>query len=41
MTLLTSTQAAANFASGRIDRQKLLELSDIRINGEKVGPNGY
>jgi len=41
MTLLTSTQAAANFAAGRIDRQKLLELSDIRINGEKVGPNGY
>ena len=41
LTLQTTTQAAANFASGKIDQLKLLQLSDIKINGVKVGPNGY
>ena len=41
LSLVTSTQAAANYAAGRIDQLKLLQLSDIHINGEKVGPNGY
>jgi len=41
LTLETTTQAAANFASGKIDQMKLLQLSDIKINGAKVGPNGY
>lgn len=41
LTLETTTQAAANYASGKIDQLKLLQLSDIKINGAKVGPNGY
>jgi len=41
LTLVTSTQAAANYATGKIDEIKLLQLSDIHINGAKVGPNGY
>jgi len=38
---LTPTEAAANYASGKIQQLQLLQLSDIHINGEKVGPNGY
>jgi hypothetical protein len=41
LTLVTSTPAAANYASGKITQTQLLQLSDIHINGEKVGPNGY
>ena len=41
LTLETTTQEAANFASGKIDQLKLLQLSDIKINGTKVGPNGF
>jgi hypothetical protein len=41
LSLLTPTEAAANYASGKIQQLQLLQLSDIHINGEKVGPNGY
>ena len=41
LAIITSTQAAANFAVGKISQLQLLQLSDIRINGVKVGPNGY
>ncbi len=41
LTLVTPTPAAANYASGKISQTQLLQLSDIHINGEKVGPNGY
>jgi hypothetical protein len=41
LSLVTPTAAAANFASGKIDQLTLLQLSDIHINGAKVGPNGY
>lgn len=41
MDLVTSTQAAANYASGKISQLQLMQLSDIHINGVKVGPNGY
>jgi hypothetical protein len=41
LSLITSTPAAANYATGKINQLQLLELSDIHINGEKVGPNGY
>ncbi len=41
MDLVTSTQAAANYASGKITQLQLMQLTDIRINGVKVGPNGY
>jgi hypothetical protein len=35
-----NTEAIANFESGRIDLARLKQLSDISINGVKVGPNG-
>jgi hypothetical protein len=41
MDLVTSTQAAANYASGKISQLQLMQLTDIHINGVKVGPNGY
>ncbi|HEY5039966.1 MAG TPA: hypothetical protein VIJ93_12930, partial [bacterium] len=41
LTLVTQSQAAANYATGKIDQLQLLQLSDIHINGEKVGPNGF
>ncbi len=41
LDLVTSTQAAANYASGKISQLQLMQLSDIHINGVKVGPNGY
>jgi hypothetical protein len=41
LSLRTPTRVAANYASGRIGREELLSLSDIQINGMKVGPNGY
>jgi len=39
LTLVTPTEVAANYASGRINEPQLLQLSDIHINGVKVGPN--
>src|SRR5262249_25371555 len=41
LTLVTPTTVAANYATGKIDQLKLLQLSEIHINGNKVGPNGY
>ncbi len=41
LDLVTATQAAANYASGKISQLQLMQLSDIHINGVKVGPNGY
>jgi len=40
LALVTPSPAAANYASGRINETALLQLSDVRINGQKVGPNG-
>jgi hypothetical protein len=40
LALVTPSPAAANYASGRINDAALLQLSDVRINGQKVGPNG-
>jgi hypothetical protein len=40
LALVTPYPAAANYASGRINETALLQLSDVRINGQKVGPNG-
>jgi len=40
LALVTPSPAAANYASGRINDTALLQLSDVRINGQKVGPNG-
>lgn len=39
LTLVTPTEVAANYASGRINEPQLLQMSDVRINGVKVGPN--
>ena len=39
MTVVTPTQVAANYASGTISTLQLMQLSDVHINGEKVGPN--
>ncbi|HVM32664.1 MAG TPA: PorV/PorQ family protein [bacterium] len=41
LSIRTPTQAAANYATGRINQTQLMQLSDIDINGQKVGPNGY
>ncbi len=41
LVIITPTQVAANFAVGKINQLQFLQLSDIHINGEKVGPNGY
>jgi len=41
LTMKAPTEAIANYAQGRIDLLKLKELSDIHINGIKVGTNGY
>ncbi len=40
LALTTSSLVASNYASGRINETDLLQLSDVRINGQKVGPNG-
>lgn len=40
LALVTPSAAAANYSSGRINEAALLQLSDVRINGQKVGPNG-
>jgi hypothetical protein len=40
LALVTPALAASNYASGRINETALLQLSDVRINGQKVGPNG-
>jgi len=40
LVLVTPALVAANYASGRINESALLQMSDVRINGEKVGPNG-
>ncbi len=39
LTVETPTEVAANYAIGRISEPQLLQLSDIHINGVKVGPN--
>lgn len=41
LVITTPTATAANYASGKISQLQLLQLSDVHINGEKVGPNGY
>jgi hypothetical protein len=41
MTLVTPSPAAANYASGKINQIQLMQLSDIHLNGVKVGPNAY
>jgi hypothetical protein len=40
LALVTPSSAAANYSAGRIDEKTLLQLSDVRVNGTKVGPNG-
>jgi len=40
LALTTPSLVASNYASGRINETDLLQLSDVRINGQKVGPNG-
>lgn len=40
LSMRANTEAIANFESGRIDLARLKQLSDISINGVKVGPNG-
>lgn len=40
LALITPSQVAANYAAGRIDEKALLQLSDVRVNGTKVGMNG-
>jgi hypothetical protein len=39
LDLSTPALAADNYASGRINETVLLQLSDVRINGQKVKPN--
>ncbi len=39
LTLVTPTEVAANYATGRIGSSQLMQLSDVHINGVKVGPN--
>lgn len=39
MDLRTPSGVAADYANGRITRDQLVGLSDVRINGEKVTPN--
>ena len=39
MDLRIPSGVAVNVASGRITRDQLIGLSDVRINGEKVSPN--
>jgi hypothetical protein len=41
LSINTPSEAAANYASGKINQMQLMQLSDIVINGQKVGPNGY
>jgi hypothetical protein len=41
LSMETPVEAAANYASGKIDLEKLKQLSEIHINGIKVGSNGY
>jgi hypothetical protein len=40
LTMKAPTEVIANFDAGRIDLARLKQLSDISINGVKVGPNG-
>ncbi len=40
LSMRSNTEAVANFEGGRIDLARLKQLSDISINGVKVGPNG-
>ncbi len=39
LSLRTPSGAAANYANGRITREQLIGLSEVRINGESVKPN--
>lgn len=39
MTMVTPIEVAANYATGRINQLQLLQLSEVQINGVKVGPN--
>jgi hypothetical protein len=39
LTLITPTEVAANYATGKISESQLVQLSDVHINGVKVGPN--
>ncbi len=41
LSISTPSEAAANYASGKINQLQLMQLSEIVINGQKVGPNGY
>jgi hypothetical protein len=41
MIMVTPSPAAANYASGKINQIQLMQLSDIHLNGVKVGPNAY
>ena len=39
LSLKANTEAASNYESGKIDLLRLKQLSEISINGVKVGPN--
>ncbi len=39
LSLRTPSGAAANYSNGRITREQLIGLSEVRINGETVKPN--
>ena len=41
LSIDTPSEAAANYAAGKINQTQLMQLSEIDINGQKVGPNGY
>jgi len=41
LSINTPSEAAANYAAGKINQMQLMQLSEIDINGQKVGPNGY
>ena len=40
LSLKANTEAVANYGAGKIDLARLKQLSEISINGVKVGPNG-
>jgi hypothetical protein len=40
LSVKTNTEAVANYETGKIDLARLKQLSEISINGVKVGPNG-
>ena len=39
LSLDTPTEVAANYATGKISKNQLLQLSNVKINGDKVNPN--